>query len=141
VAGLRDYGTGSVRPLVLILLGAVSFVLLIACVNVANLQMARLSARRGELSVRIALGASRGDVLWLVLRHSLGMIFVGIGVGIASAFAARRVLEHSVEGMQPTGPLTFALMITVLVVAALVASFIPARRASRVDPMSALRQE
>ena len=59
VTGLRDYGTDSVRTLLLILLGAVSFVLLIACVNVANLQMARLSARRGELSVRMALGAGR----------------------------------------------------------------------------------
>jgi FtsX-like permease family len=94
-----------------------------------------------EIGVRMALGASAREVMWLVLRQSLGMIFVGIGLGIAAALAAGRLLERLVAGMRPTEPLTFAIMIPVLVVAALFASFVPARRASRVDPMSALRQE
>jgi ABC-type antimicrobial peptide transport system permease subunit len=79
--------------------------------------------------------------MWMVLRQSLGMIFVGIAVGISAALAAGRVLERLVSGMQPTEPLTFALMVSVLVAAALFASFVPARRASRIDPMRALRQE
>ena len=79
--------------------------------------------------------------MWLVLRQSLGMIFAGVGVGIAGALAAGRLLQHLVDGMQPAEPTTFAIMIPVLVVAALFASFLPARRASRIDPMSALRQE
>lgn len=69
------------------------------------------------------------------------MILVGIDLGIAAAMAAGRVLEHLVPGVRPMEPLTFAIMIFVLAVAALLASFVPACRASRVDPMSALRQE
>ena len=77
----------------------------------------------------------------MVLRQSLGMIAIGIGVGIAGALAAGRVLERLVEGMRPMEAVTFAAMICVLLVAALFASFVPAQRASRVDPMRALRQE
>jgi ABC-type antimicrobial peptide transport system permease subunit len=79
--------------------------------------------------------------MWLVLRQSLGMIFLGVGVGVLGALAAGRLLRHSVEGMQPADPSAFAIMIPVLIFAALFASFVPARRASRVDPMTALRQE
>jgi ABC-type lipoprotein release transport system permease subunit len=69
------------------------------------------------------------------------MIFGGVAVGAAAALLAGRVLQHLVEGMQPTEVSTFAITIPVLVLAALLASYLPARRASRVDPMSALRQE
>jgi predicted permease len=115
--------------------------LLLACVGIYGVLAYLTGQRVPEFGVRMALGASAGDVLWLVLRQSLGMIFVGVGVGIAGALAAGRLLEHLVDGMRPAEPLTFAIMIPVLVVAALFASFLPARRASRVDPMSALRQE
>ena len=69
------------------------------------------------------------------------MIFVGVGVGLATAAAAARLLQRLVAGVRSTEPLTFGIMISILVVAALFASFLPARRASRVDPMRALRQE
>jgi ABC-type antimicrobial peptide transport system permease subunit len=94
-----------------------------------------------EIGVRMALGAGARAVIWLVLRQSLAMILLGVGVGVAGAFAAGRVLVRQVEGMQPAEPLTFAVMIPVLILAALLASFVPARRASRIDPISALRQE
>jgi putative ABC transport system permease protein len=77
----------------------------------------------------------------LVLGQSLVMIFVGVGVGILAALAAGPILNRLVEGMRPADVSTFAITISILVIAALFASFIPARRASRVDPMSALRQE
>ncbi len=115
--------------------------LLLACIGIYGVLAYLTGQRVPEMGVRIALGASAGNVVWLVLRKSLGMIFSGVGVGILAALAAARVLQHLVEGVQPTGPSTFAIVIPVLVVAALFASFLPARRASRIDPISALRQD
>jgi ABC-type antimicrobial peptide transport system permease subunit len=115
--------------------------LLLACVGIYGVLAYLTSQRVPEIGVRMALGARAGDVFWLVLRQSLGMILLGVGVGAAAALGAGRVLQRLVDGMQPTEPSTFAIMIPVLVVAALFASFVPARRASRIDPMRALRQE
>ena len=115
--------------------------LLLACIGIYGVLAYVTSRRVPEIGVRMALGATAHDCMRLVLRQSLGMIFAGVGVGLAAAFVAARLLERLVEGVRSTDPLTFATMISVLVLAALFASFLPARRASRVDPMSALRQD
>jgi len=115
--------------------------LLLACIGIYGVLAYLTNQRIPEMGVRIALGASARSVLWLVLRQSLGMVVIGVAVGMFAALAAGRLLRHSVEGMRPSEPLTFAIMISVLVAAALFASFIPARRAGLVDPVKALRQE
>lgn len=115
--------------------------LLLACIGIYGVLAYVTNQRVPEFGVRIALGASARDVMRIVLRQSLRMIFVGVGVGLATALAAARLLERLVAGVRSSEPLTFVIMISVLVGTALLASFLPARRASRVDPMSALRQE
>ena len=115
--------------------------LLLACIGIYGVLAYVTSRRVPEIGVRMALGATARDCMRLVLRQSLGKIFAGAGVGLAAALVAARLLERLVEGVRSTDPLTFATMISVLVLAALFASFLPARRASRVDPMSALRQD
>jgi predicted permease len=115
--------------------------LLLACVGVYGVLAYLTNQRVPEIAVRMALGASAGGVMRLVLRQSLEMILVGIVVGIAAALAAARLLERLVPGVRRTEPLTLAIMVSLLVIAALLASFVPARRASRVNPMIALRQE
>ena len=115
--------------------------LLLSCIGIYGVLAYLTNQRVPEMGVRMALGANAGDVMWLVLRQSLAMTLGGAAVGMAAALAAGRLLERLVTGMQPTEPATFAIMVAVLVLAATCASFVPARRASRIDPVRALRQE
>jgi putative ABC transport system permease protein len=115
--------------------------LVLACIGIYGVLAYLTGQRVPEIGIRMALGARPSSVIWLVLRQSLGMIVVGLALGTAVALAAGRVLHRLVEGMQPTEASTFALTIPVLALAALFASFLPARRASRVDPVIALRQD
>ena len=115
--------------------------LLLACIGIYGVLAYLTSQRVPEIGVRMTLGATAQDVVRLILGQSLVMIFVGVAVGIVAALAAGRILNRLVEGMRPADVSTFAITIPVLVIAALFASFVPARRASRIDPVTALRQQ
>jgi len=115
--------------------------LLLACIGVYGVLAYLTNQRVPEIGMRMALGASACDVMRIVLGQSLWMISAGGMIGTAGAVTAGHLLQRLVDGMQPMEPLTFAIMTSVLFAAALFASFVPARRASRVDPTSALRQE
>ena len=101
----------------------------------------RVSRRTAEIGVRMALGAQRTQVLWMILRESLIMAAVGIGVGLPLSFAAARFLKSMLFGLSPSDPLTFFLALCGIAGVALFSAFLPARRASSVDPMVALRYE
>jgi len=118
-----------------------SLALLLACIGIYGVLAYLTGLRVPEIGVRMTLGAKPLDVMRLVLGQSLMMIFIGVGVGILAALAAGRILNRLVEGMRPADASTFAITIPVLVIAALFASFVPARRASRIDPVTALRQQ
>lgn len=100
-----------------------------------------VSKRTAEIGVRVALGAGRRDVLWMVLREGLRLGAVGGAVGLAAAVAFTRLLAGFLFGVTATDPLSFALAAAFLVVIVLAASYLPARRASRIDPTAALRSE
>ena len=98
-----------------------------------------VSQRTKEIGVRVALGATRGDVVRLIVGQGVLVALVGAAFGLLGAFGATRVLGSLLYGVGTADPLTFAAMIAVLVGAVLVASWIPARRAARIDPTEALR--
>ena len=129
------------RFLVLLFMIFATLALLLACVGIYGVLSYLTSQRTPEIGVRMALGATAADVLQLVLQQSLIMIFIGVAMGTAGAIAAGRLLVHLVDGMQPAQPLTLALMTLPLLMAAMLASFVPALRASRLDAISALRSE
>ena len=100
-----------------------------------------VSRRTREIGIRIALGAQRGDVLWLVLREGAKFAAVGIALGLASAFVVTRWMASELYGVSSADPLTFGSVAALMGLVTMLACFIPARRAAKVDPMVALRYE
>jgi putative ABC transport system permease protein len=99
----------------------------------------RTAFKTSEVGIRHALGADQSDILWLVLRLALVMMLLGIALGLGRAFALTRVLTALLFHVSPTDPVIFATIASLFLVTALTASYIPARRAARIDPMTALR--
>ncbi len=117
------------------------FALLLASLGIYGLLSYAVAQRAREIGVRMALGATLRDVVQLVLRNGLKLALVGCALGIGAALTVTRFVGSLLYGIQPVDPLTFAAVAILLLVVALTACWLPARRAARVDPMEALRSE
>jgi predicted permease len=115
--------------------------LLIACVGLYGTVSYSVARQAGEIGTRMALGAQRGAVVWMVLRRVLLLAAVGLAVSVPAALTASRLVKSFLFGTQPNDPAILALAGVVLLSAAILAGYAPARRASRIDPLAALRQE
>jgi len=115
--------------------------LLLACVGLFGLMSYNVARRTNEIGIRMALGAQRLTVIRLVLGESLALVAIGIGLGLASTFAAGRLVEKVLFGLAPRDAATFSVAVTLVFVVSALAGYLPARRASRVDPMVALHEQ
>lgn len=115
--------------------------LLLAAIGVFGVMAYSVSRRTREIGVRVALGARSRDVLGMILGQGLRTILIGIAIGLAGSLLLTRTLQSMLFGVTATDPLTFAGVILILVMTALLACYLPARRAAKIDPMAALRYE
>jgi putative ABC transport system permease protein len=115
--------------------------LCLAMAGVYGVMAFAVSQRSNEIGVRIALGANPGSVLRLIFRQALSRAGLGLTVGLAAAVAGSRLMTSMLFQVQPTDPLVYAAVAVLLILVALAASYVPARRASLIDPLTVLRQD
>src|SRR5881296_1881868 len=126
----------------LILLGLFAVIaLVLAAVGIYGVMSYSVEQRTHEIGIRAALGANRRDTLRLVQLQALRMALAGVGVGVAASFGLTPLLRAQLFGVKPSDPLTFIAVPVILLAVALAAAYVPALRATRIDPLTALRHE
>jgi predicted permease len=117
------------------------FALSLACIGLYGVLSYAVARRTNEIGIRMALGARRRDVVWLVLREALTLVVAGVVIGLLASLAATRTASTMLFGLEPNDPSTIVAATLLLLAVAALAGYMPARRAARVDPMAALREE
>jgi ABC-type antimicrobial peptide transport system permease subunit len=124
-----------------LLLAFGAFALLLASIGLHGVTAYSVVRRTSEVGVRVALGARQIDVLWLILRQVVGITMGGLAIGVPAAIASTQLVRAWLYGVEPSDPLSVAGAAVAMTVVAIMAGFFPARRASRLDPLRALRCE
>jgi putative ABC transport system permease protein len=138
---IRSHSIVQPRLTALLLSVFAGLALILATVGIYGVMAYSVTQRTHEMGLRMALGARASDVLTLVVGNGMLLAAIGVGLGLAGAFAMTRVLEKFLWGVRPTDPVIFIALSLLLGAVAALASYIPARRATHVDPMVALRYE
>jgi ABC-type antimicrobial peptide transport system permease subunit len=115
--------------------------LLLTSIGIYGVVAYQMARRTGEVGIRMALGASRGDLLWMLMQETLRVLAAGAVIGLFAAVALGNILRSLLFGLQPSDPVTIIWSVVTMVAAGLLATFLPARRATKVEPMVALRYE
>jgi predicted permease len=115
--------------------------LILACIGLYGVMAHGVARRTNEIGIRMALGARGSNIAWMILRETLYLVLAGLVIGVPAALFGARLVAAQLFGMSPTDPLTLTAAAIVLTLVALLAGYLPARRASRVNPLNALRYE
>ena len=115
--------------------------LLLSCVGLYGIMAHAVVRRTNEIGIRMALGAERRNIVWMVLKESMVLVAIGLAVGLPASWGAAQLISNQLFGLRPSDPLTLATSVVLLTAVAALAGYLPARRASRVDPLVALRYE
>ena len=141
MADLLETATSAQNTLTILLGSVAAISLLVGGIGVMNIMLVSVTERTREIGIRVALGARTLDVMRLVVRKGFSLTAIGVGIGLAGAVVLTRIMASLLFGVNATDPITYVSIAVLLMIVAMLACYLPARRAAKVDPIVALRYE